>query len=177
MCGTVSCSRPRWLPLPGRTSEELITEITKQKREKTNMTSDRHTREQMRAHCDHLGEEDGLDPRQFAKTKRPMNQQNRKALQLCRQVAETLNLVLTGEFDDALLYNLQVVSVTPAPDASQLSVALRADLENHDVHPQQILDRLERVAGKLRSEVAASITRKRTPRLLFYIIDRNTLPD
>jgi hypothetical protein len=41
-------------------------------------------------------------------------------MQLCHQVAETLNCVLSGECRDEVLQNLQVLGVEPAPNASQL---------------------------------------------------------
>ncbi len=43
------------------------------------------------------------------------HKENRKAKQLCRQVLETLDLVLSGDCRDELLQSLHVVSVVPAP--------------------------------------------------------------
>jgi hypothetical protein len=51
----------------------------------------------------------------------PVSTHARKDLQLCRQVAETLQLVL-GDCGDDVLRDLHVVRVVPAPDASQLLV-------------------------------------------------------
>lgn len=96
---------------------------------------------------------------------------DRKTLQLCSQVADTLNYVLSGECDDELLQNLQVLSVVPAPNASQLLVtvypitATDPQFNASDVHR-----RLSGAVGRLRSEVAASITRKKAPRLLFQVV-------
>lgn len=134
------------------------------------MTLDKRTREQMLAHCGEIHDDDGVDPREFFKTRKARNKKNHKAIQLCRQVAETLGLVLAGEFDDELLHNLQVVSVDPAPDASQLAVALRADVPGGRVDAQEVLDRLAMVAGRLRCAVAAAITRKRAPKLVFHMV-------
>ena len=134
------------------------------------MTLSQRMREQMLAHCGEIHDDDGVDPREFFKTRKPRDKNNRKATQLCAQVAETLGLVLAGDFDDELLQNLQVVSVDPAPDASHLSVTLRADVPTGRVEAQQVLDRLAMVAGKLRCEVAAAITRKRAPRLVFHLV-------
>lgn len=85
-------------------------------------------------------------------------------------MAETLGLMLAGEFDDKLLHNLQVVSVEPAPDATQLLVIVRADLPTAAIDEQQIAGRLATIAGRLRTEIAASITRKKAPRLVFHIL-------
>ena len=74
------------------------------------------------------------------------------------------------EFDDELLQNLQVVSVDPAPDVSQLAVTLRADNGESQLDSQEILVRVKAVAGRLRSEIAAAITRKRAPKLLFHLV-------
>jgi ribosome-binding factor A len=95
---------------------------------------------------------------------------NRKALQLCSQVADTLNYVLSGECDDDLLRNLHVVNVVPAPNASQLlvTVAPVVPLEK-EFDAADVNQRLSAAAGRLRSEVASAITRKKTPRLLFVV--------
>ncbi|MEX0866821.1 MAG: hypothetical protein WD030_05645 [Pirellulales bacterium] len=134
------------------------------------MTLDKRTREQMLAYCSEIHDDDGVDPRDFFRTRKSRDKRDRKALQLCSQVAETLGLVLEGDFDDELLHNLQVVSVNPAPDASQLAVALRADVSDSQIGAQEILDRLAAVAGRLRCEVAGAICRKRAPKLVFHLV-------
>jgi ribosome-binding factor A len=94
----------------------------------------------------------------------------RKTLQLCSQVADTLNLVLSGQHDD-LLRDLQVMSVVPAPDATQLLVTVypvtQADAA---IDADEVQKRLLAAASRLRGEVAASITRKKTPKLLFQVV-------
>lgn len=96
---------------------------------------------------------------------------DRKTLQLCSQVADTLNYVLSGECDDELLQNLQVMSVVPAPNASQLLVTVYplTDAET-TFDAADIRRRLMSAVGWLRSQVAASITRKKAPRLLFQVV-------
>jgi hypothetical protein len=96
---------------------------------------------------------------------------HRKTLQLCSQVADTLNYVLSGECDDELLQNLQVMSVVPAPNSSQLLVTVYP-LATTDTtcDATEIRRHLVKAIGRLRSEVAASITRKKAPRLLFQVV-------
>ncbi len=105
------------------------------------------------------------------KSKRHRGKPDRKALQLCSQVGETIDLVLSGEFDDERLHNLRVVRVTPAPDCSRLLVTLYADLAPGTASVEEILTLLDRVAGRLRTEVALAITRRRAPRLSYQIIE------
>src|SRR5262249_56531055 len=100
----------------------------------------------------------------------PSRGDDRKTLQLCRQVADTLGLVLSGECDDDLLRSLHVVAVTPAPDASQLLVIVAPALPGETLEPAQVLGRLAACAGRLRCEVAAAISRRRTPRLAFHVV-------
>ncbi len=69
--------------------------------------------------------------------------------------------------EDDLLLDVWVSGVTPAPDAARLAVLIRAP-EGAD--PGKIKERLERVSGYLRSEVAQAITRKRAPTLTFEIL-------
>ena len=89
------------------------------------MKTNKNQRKRLLAHCGELHEEDGADPRRFFQHDRSRRQGNRKAMQLCSQVARTLDLLLAGEFADEALQGLQVVSVRPAPDTSQLCVTLR----------------------------------------------------
>jgi ribosome-binding factor A len=95
---------------------------------------------------------------------------DRKLMQLCSQVAETLSQVLSGECDDDILRSLHVAAVTPAPDSSQLLVVVAPALAGERVNPPEVLARLSARAGKLRSEVAAAITRRRAPRLVFQYV-------
>ena len=94
---------------------------------------------------------------------------NRKALQLCRQVSDTLNSVLSGESGDDLLQSLYVESVTPAPDATQVLVTVQVTDAELVIPESEILGRLRLASGWLRSEVAAAITRRHTPNLVFQL--------
>lgn len=102
------------------------------------------------------------------------HKESRKAKQLCRQVAETLDLVLSGDCRDELLQSLHVISVVPAPNSSRLLVTVSSDLSIEAFDRQEILGLLERQAGRLRSEVAASINRKRVPSLVFHVVGPET---
>jgi hypothetical protein len=62
------------------------------------------------------------------------------------------------------------VTVAPAPDASQLLVIVAPALADERLDPADVLQRLDACSGRLRCEVAASITRKRAPRLAFQFI-------
>jgi ribosome-binding factor A len=136
------------------------------------MTSDKRKRAHLLAHCDELRDDDGVDPRTFFKPASDRSKQTRKTGQLCRQVAETLNLVLGSQFDDPELINLQVAAVSPAPDSSRLLVTVVYDGALYQELSQDLQARLVRVAGRLRAEVAASITRKRAPQLSFRVIGK-----
>lgn len=128
-------------------------------------------REQMLEFCAEIREDDGYDAHRYVKSHSGRNKQDRKTLQLCRQVEQTLSLVLSGDFSDELLQSLIVVSVMPAPSASQLLVTVGIPIDQEDTpDPSAVLQRLDSVAGRLRSEVAASISRKRTPRLSFSVV-------
>jgi ribosome-binding factor A len=134
------------------------------------MTLDKHTRAQMRAHCSEIHEDDGIDPRDFFKPETRRGKDNRKALQLCRQVAETLDQVLCSEIADELVSSLSVTSVVPAPDSSRLLVTLQIGLRPHEFDRPEIERRLADRRGQLRCAVAAAITRRKTPNLTFVII-------
>jgi ribosome-binding factor A len=134
------------------------------------MAAKEPSRKEMLSLCGEVYPEDGVDPRETARLGRPRKKGDRKARQLCAQVAETLSLVLSGECGDELLQSLQVVAVDPAPDASQLMVTLRAGLPGETIDPNEVMVRLAAISGKLRCDVAAAITRKRAPKLLFQVL-------
>ena len=109
-------------------------------------------------------EGDGIDPR--LEKKEPRNNTHRKSLQLCKQVSMALNMTL-AEFGDENLNTLYVESVIPR-DSSLLVVNV---IKPADVKKSDVLAALDKVKGRLRSEVADFICRKRTPQLKFEIYD------
>jgi ribosome-binding factor A len=109
-----------------------------------------------------LGEESDsrkpLDPRQ-----------DRKTLQLCRQVQRTLMLALAGECGDEVLRDVYVESVEPIGGASELLVRVALS-GNASVSAIDVMARLQERSGKLRAEIARAICRKRVPRLSFVAV-------
>lgn len=95
-----------------------------------------------------------------------------KTLQLCHQVAVTLDEVL-AECGDSMLQGLRVLNVQPAPDASRLAVTLAVDGEPVEAFPT-IEERLAKASGHLRAEIAGAITRKRTPSLVYMLAPGET---
>src|SRR2546428_6315889 len=112
--------------------------------------------------CAELGPDDGVDPRTLHV---PIRRRavNRKALQLCGQIARTLGCVLAGECCDDRLRDLLVESVRPAPDSTRLLVSIYPGPSARSADPGLILASLDRAAGMLRGMVAAAIHRKRVP--------------
>lgn len=89
-----------------------------------------------------------------------------KDLQVCRQVFDALSYAL-AEFDDPVIGDLVLVSVTPAPSAARVQVNLvpaRAGVDR-----DAAVARLAAVAAELRTEVAAELTRRRVPELVFHV--------
>jgi ribosome-binding factor A len=118
--------------------------------------------------CAEFGPEDGIDPRL---TVRPARSRvpNRKALQLCAQVARTLSCALATECADDILQELLVASVQPAPDSTRLLIVVSPAPFAPAREPAQILEHLHRASGLLRSLIAAAIHRKRVPELVFSV--------
>jgi ribosome-binding factor A len=136
------------------------------------MALDKRTREQLLAHCGDIHDDDGVDPREFFKAGRPQKhkKEDRKARQLCRQVAETLDQVLSGETSDDVLRGLRVIDIAPAPDSSRLLVTLYVDCEPEHFDRQQVEERLACCKGQLRCAIAAAITRRKAPTLVYNIV-------
>jgi ribosome-binding factor A len=89
-----------------------------------------------------------------------------KTAQLCAQVAEALSLAL-GAIEDDVILGLDVLEVVPAPDGTRLAVRLAVSGEHE---ADMVHERLERFAGRLRSEVAGAIHRKKAPALFYLLV-------
>jgi ribosome-binding factor A len=119
--------------------------------------------------CARLYEDDGLNPARDSKIERPTST-DRKTRQLCSQVARAVDLSLSGECRDALLQQLRVATVEPAPDTKRLLVTLAPVFSDESLDVARTMARLALVHGVLKREVAAAISRKRTPELTFRIV-------
>jgi ribosome-binding factor A len=109
-----------------------------------------------------LGPDDRLDPRRFH-DRRTRRGGGRKALQLCEQVRHALTAALAGLGDEAL-QAVTVLGVEPAPHSGRLRVTVTAP------DRKQAEARLAVAAGRLRTEVAAGINRRKAPELVFAVV-------
>jgi len=128
------------------------------------MTSKKDTRRQLRALCGNVHEDDGVNPRDFFGGG-SRKQVDRKSLQLCAQVKETLEFVLAGECGDEVLCGLIVASVVPAAGANRLVVTVELPRGSGGPGATDVLEHLARAAGLLRTAVAAAVCRRRVPEL------------
>jgi len=138
--------------------------------------------EQIQVSPAEAGDEDGRVPtlpsgrkqraRRARRAESHVQRADRKAWQLCRQVAVTLDEVL-AECGDGVLRGLHVVSVTPFPDASRLRVTLTSidDRPGGVIGAGSVLNHLEHATGHLRCEIASAVTRKRAPVLVYQLVE------
>jgi ribosome-binding factor A len=98
-----------------------------------------------------------------------------KDLQVCRQVFDVLTYAL-AELDDPMIDELLIAHVTPAPNAARVQVTLVPARDGIVVDSIAVLDRLREFADDLREEVAAEVTRRRAPELVFRIGDSSDTP-
>ena len=141
------------------------------------MSSRKSSRRQQPPLCGSVHSDDGVDPAEFfgrssgGASSHRGNRGRRKTLQLCAEVARTLNAVLTGGCGDGVLSDLRVLSVEPAPGGGNcLLVTLELEGPSDAVRIGVALARLGLARGLLRSEVAASVSRKRVPELTFRVL-------
>lgn len=127
-------------------------------------------RAHLRALCDELREDDGVDPRRYFKSEKSRQRDHRKSRQLCRQIGRALELVLAGETGDDALRDLRIVSIAPGEDSSSVIVTVRMEADEQLASPEEIRSRLAMRQGALRSVVAATITRRQTPKLTFRVL-------
>ncbi|HEV3257194.1 MAG TPA: hypothetical protein VG013_09965 [Gemmataceae bacterium] len=112
-----------------------------------------------------------MDPRKSFR-EGPRKVANRKALQLCGQVARTLNEVLHVGCGDDVLRDLMVEAVVPAPDSTRLLVTVCCSPASAPIESGRVLEHLAGAHAMLRLEVAAAIHRKKVPELSFRVADR-----
>jgi ribosome-binding factor A len=132
------------------------------------MKSKRTSQKPAQALCSERGPEDGIDPRDLLR-QAARKKGGRKTLQLCGQVAEALNYAFAAVCNDDVLRELGVVTVQPAPNEARLLVTVAPTLPG-PCDPTQVLERVQQALGKLRSEVAAAIHRKKVPELTFRVV-------
>jgi ribosome-binding factor A len=112
--------------------------------------------------------EDGTDPKDFhAKPWDAPKQAGRKAKQLCAQVRDALREALAACGDPAV-QAATVLAVEPAPHSGRLRVLLGAPT---DVGRAAVEAGVTRAASRLRAEVAAAISRRYAPELVFEVVE------
>jgi ribosome-binding factor A len=126
------------------------------------------SRKDLLSSCENVGPEDGLDPKIYFRTS-SFKATNRKAVQLCSEVARILGHALAWEMGDDFLSRLDVASVVPAPDSTRLLVTVTPGAASAELSREATLDRLQRAKGKLRALVAEAIHRRRVPDLAFRV--------
>jgi ribosome-binding factor A len=129
------------------------------------------SRKRLRSLCAEVHPDDGSDPRVFFRKEGSQAKIRHKARQLSRQVLEVLDSLLADHHGDDVLQDLAVVDVEPAPDAARLLVTVTPRVSDNPPDPSLILASLDRAAGWLRAEVAAAITRKRAPLLVYRVVE------
>ena len=145
------------------------------------MSLSKRQREQLLRNCGNINEDDAIDPRTYFKSAR-QTKMDRKAMQLAKQIAETLQLVLTDNHSE--LDGLSVLNVIPAPDSRRMLVTVAWDFSGPSDEEQpnqrdqrdQLMAQLQMHVPRLRAEIAQSITRKKTPQLTFEIVPISSGP-
>jgi hypothetical protein len=104
--------------------------------------------------------------------KRLNPREDRKTLQLCRQVQRALLLALPGDCADERLADVYVESVEPMGGPGQLLVRVMLP-PDAGVSPGEVMGRLAAYTPRLRAIVAGEISRKRVPALTFVVMPAN----
>lgn len=132
-----------------------------------------HLKDHWRDLCASLGEDDGVP---LEDQKKQDNERNgnrgsdRTTRRICANAMRTIRLSLLAECHDPHLQALDVQSVEPYPDAKRLLVTLSPMQACDDLNALQF--KVQAVAHLLRHAVARSMSRKRTPNLLFIVVPK-----
>ena len=120
--------------------------------------------------CGTINEDDLIDPRDYFKPQRNESRNQVKTQQLCRQVEQTLEMVINDCDPDSMVASMRVSAVIPAPDCSRMLVTLIVDIALEQFDMNQAMEDLVEQKSRLRSEVARSISRKRAPLLIYNLL-------
>jgi len=96
---------------------------------------------------------------------------DRKAAQLCAQVRRALDYGISEALSDSP-QDAYVMDVLPAPNTSHLLVLVQPAAETDADGMRALEEELVRHAGVLRTAVAESINRRKTPTLSFRVLPR-----
>lgn len=114
-----------------------------------------------------LRPDDGIDPRILFRREPRTRRQTRKDWQLCKHAFRIFSLVLDGLETEEETHGMHLAAVTPAPDATRLRVAVAFTAPCTFDEAVQALQRLRSSSGRLREELAATLSRRRVPELVF----------
>lgn len=91
---------------------------------------------------------------------------SRKDAQLCKQVLVAVQTSLAEWRADPILGNVEIVEAVPWPRLSRIRLTALAPADAESL----VRDALDRARPFLRASVAAAISRKRTPGLVFLVL-------
>lgn len=116
--------------------------------------------------CIETREDDGIAPRYLSKRdagKKPSH----KTLQLSKEAAHIIAMVLMGEIKHPQLANVQLVSVKPSLDGQLLAISVGQYPADVLLTEAEILAALSSAQSQIRWALAQGLHRKRTPLLKF----------
>ena len=96
---------------------------------------------------------------------------DRKAAQLCAQVRRALDYGISEALSDSPI-DAYILDVVPAPNTSHMIVLVQPAAEADADAVRDLEDELQRHAGLLRTTVAESINRRKTPTLSFRVVPK-----
>ena len=96
---------------------------------------------------------------------------DRKAAQLCAQVRRALDYGISEALSDSPI-DAYILDVVPAPNTSHMIVLVQPATEADADAVRDLEDELQRHAGLLRTTVAESINRRKTPTLSFRVVPK-----
>lgn len=113
--------------------------------------------------------DDGVDPRIDRRSDSAASKIDRKAAQLCAQVRRVLEFVVPEALQDSD-FDALVLDVQPSPNTGHLLVLLSSLSPLDEAANQQLELVLMQHSGQIRTAVAQSIQRKKTPTLTFRVV-------
>ena len=121
-----------------------------------------------------LQPDDGVDPRYDARSPEgslsaSRGKVDRKAAQLCSQIHRALDFIIPDTLQDTD-WDAMVLDVQPAPNTGHLLVLLQAVGQLDEDGLRQLELAVLQRAGLIRTAVAGSIQRRKTPTLTFRFV-------
>lgn len=113
----------------------------------------------------------------MAKTNECETKQAQRLARLCKVIEHVAGSVLEESSADEALGHCEILGVVPGASRTRVVIEVGLRLSERAPDTIEVLQALERLSGRLRTEIARSVNRKRVPLLAFDVVPLGGMAD